>query len=95
MVPLLVPLVRTLKLKLLTWELSVMILEFKSFKTSVKVLVPPEMIDADPRVKVDWLKETAPTFTVTVGAEPVIVAPFAVAVMVVADPEVTPIKLAV
>jgi hypothetical protein len=66
-----------------------------SFAVRVTVEVAAEAIVAAETVISDWASETAPGVTVTVGSVEVIAEPPIVEVIVVAVPEVVPVKVAV
>ena len=61
----------------------------------VKVDVKPATIAEDETVSCDWARETAPGVTVIVGSALVIALPAMVAEIVLAVPDVVPVKLAV
>ena len=66
-----------------------------SFAWSVSVTVEPEATVPLDAVTTDWLVEIVPGVTVTVGSALVTATELIVALIVVADPAVTPVKVAV
>ena len=73
---------------------EVNIFPFRSFAVKVSVMLEPDVTVLEETAMVDDETESAPAFTVTAGAEEIRLTPPMLPTILVAVPEVTPVKIA-